>query len=176
MCAVGLRVCSQPMGWSAGLDVLLPMLSTQTGIDVIALMTDSSTIVFRTNLADVVQAPSLDWPHLRRCTRAHPALHQRVNIHQDEFRLPVWKKWPGWPVLEVSLPLLGWGGTVARLEEPTMPDTIRINRAPVLTLWGTVVTERLGFDRADRPDAWAGRSWPQRLRQGRVARYNRALA
>jgi hypothetical protein len=26
-------------------------------------------------------------------------------------------------------------------------DTIRINRAPVLTLWAAVVAERLGFDR-----------------------------
>src|SRR4051794_39536740 len=94
MCAVGLRVCSQPMGWSAGLDVLLPMLSTQTGIDVIALMTALSTVVFRTNLAGVVQAPWLDWPHLRRRTRTHPALHQRVNLHRGGFRLPVWKKWP----------------------------------------------------------------------------------
>ena len=34
------------------------------------------------------------------------------------------------------------------MEEP-MPDddTIRINRAPVLTLWAAVVAERLGFDR-----------------------------
>ena len=29
-----------------------------------------------------------------------------------------------------------------------MTDTIRINRAPVLTLWAAVVAERLGFDRA----------------------------
>ena len=29
-----------------------------------------------------------------------------------------------------------------------MSDTITINRAPVLTLWATVVAERLGFDRA----------------------------
>jgi len=29
-----------------------------------------------------------------------------------------------------------------------MPDTILINRAPVLTLWANVVAERLGFDRA----------------------------
>ena len=28
-----------------------------------------------------------------------------------------------------------------------MTDTIRINRAPVLTLWAAVVAERLGFDR-----------------------------
>src|ERR687885_640762 len=29
-----------------------------------------------------------------------------------------------------------------------MPDhTIRVNRAPVLTLWGAVVAERLGYDR-----------------------------
>ena len=27
---------------------------------------------------------------------------------------------------------------------------IRINRAPVLTLWAAVVAERLGFDRATR--------------------------
>ena len=27
-------------------------------------------------------------------------------------------------------------------------DTVRINRAPVLTLWAAVVAERLGFDRA----------------------------
>src|SRR3954468_14558891 len=31
-------------------------------------------------------------------------------------------------------------------EAPTVPDTIRINRAPVLTLWAAVVAERLGFD------------------------------
>jgi len=35
-------------------------------------------------------------------------------------------------------------------EAPTVPDTIRINRAPVLTLWAAVVAERLGFDRARR--------------------------
>ncbi len=29
-----------------------------------------------------------------------------------------------------------------------MSDTIKINRAPVLTLWAAVVAERLGFDRA----------------------------
>jgi hypothetical protein len=29
-----------------------------------------------------------------------------------------------------------------------MTDTIKINRAPVLTLWAAVVAERLGFDRA----------------------------
>ena len=29
-------------------------------------------------------------------------------------------------------------------------DTIRINRAPVLTFWAAVVAERLGFDRAPR--------------------------
>ena len=29
-----------------------------------------------------------------------------------------------------------------------MAETIRINRAPVLTLWAAVVAERLGFDRA----------------------------
>ena len=28
-----------------------------------------------------------------------------------------------------------------------MAETIRINRAPVLTLWAAVVAERLGFDR-----------------------------
>jgi len=28
-----------------------------------------------------------------------------------------------------------------------MPNAIRINRAPVLTLWGVIVAERLGFDR-----------------------------
>jgi len=34
-------------------------------------------------------------------------------------------------------------------EEPTVsPDTILINRAPVLTLWASVVAEQLGFDRA----------------------------
>jgi hypothetical protein len=27
-----------------------------------------------------------------------------------------------------------------------LADTIKINRAPVLTLWATVVAERLGFD------------------------------
>ena len=33
-------------------------------------------------------------------------------------------------------------------EAPALADTIRINRAPVLTLWAAVVAERLGFDRA----------------------------
>ena len=28
-----------------------------------------------------------------------------------------------------------------------MTDTIKVNRAPVLTLWAAVVAERLGFDR-----------------------------
>jgi len=28
-----------------------------------------------------------------------------------------------------------------------MPDSIKINRAPVLTLWAVVVAERLGLDR-----------------------------
>jgi hypothetical protein len=31
---------------------------------------------------------------------------------------------------------------------PERTDTIRVNRAPVLTLWAAVVAERLGFDRA----------------------------
>ena len=53
---------------------------------------------------------------------------------------------------------------------------IRINRAPVLTLWAAVVAERLGFDRDDRADAGAGRGGPQRLRQGRVAGHRRAPA
>lgn len=29
---------------------------------------------------------------------------------------------------------------------PAMADVIKINRAPVLTLWAAVVAERLGFD------------------------------
>ena len=29
-----------------------------------------------------------------------------------------------------------------------MNDTIRVNRAPVLTMWSTMVTERHGFDHA----------------------------
>src|SRR4051812_40878966 len=33
-------------------------------------------------------------------------------------------------------------------EAPTVADTIKINRAPVLTLWAAVVAERLGFDHA----------------------------
>src|SRR4051794_23013827 len=37
------------------------------------------------------------------------------------------------------------------MEAPRMADMIRINRAPVLTLWATVVAERLGFDRAIAP-------------------------
>ena len=28
-----------------------------------------------------------------------------------------------------------------------MPNSIKINRAPVLTLWAAIVAERLGFDR-----------------------------
>ena len=28
-----------------------------------------------------------------------------------------------------------------------MTDTVRVNRAPVLTLWAAVVAERLGFER-----------------------------
>jgi hypothetical protein len=49
-----------------------------------------------------------------------------------------------------------------------MPNTISINRAPVLTLWAAVVAERLGFDRATAltlGQAAAGR--PQCLCQGR---------
>src|SRR4051794_32781816 len=34
------------------------------------------------------------------------------------------------------------------MEALPVSDTIRINRAPVLTLWAAVVAERLGFDRA----------------------------
>src|SRR3954454_5168634 len=37
------------------------------------------------------------------------------------------------------------------MEVPRMADMIRINRAPVLTLWAAVVAERLGFDRATAP-------------------------
>jgi hypothetical protein len=47
-------------------------------------------------------------------------------------------------------------------------DKIRINRAPVLTLWAAVIAERLGFDRRDRADARAGRDGAQRSRQGRA--------
>ena len=57
-----------------------------------------------------------------------------------------------------------------------MAATIKINRAPVLTLWAAVVAERLGFDRATALDARAGRGGPQRLRQGRVAGHHRAQA
>jgi len=32
------------------------------------------------------------------------------------------------------------------VEAPLMGDVIRVNRAPVLTLWAAVVAERLGFD------------------------------
>jgi hypothetical protein len=42
-------------------------------------------------------------------------------------------------------------GTMPRRLDPQMTvasDTIKINRAPVLTLWAAVVAERLGFDRA----------------------------
>jgi hypothetical protein len=31
----------------------------------------------------------------------------------------------------------------------TSPSTLRINRAPVLTLWAAIVAERLGFDYAE---------------------------
>jgi len=30
-----------------------------------------------------------------------------------------------------------------------MVESIKVNRAPVLTLWGAVVAERLGFDRGE---------------------------
>src|SRR4051794_4498769 len=38
------------------------------------------------------------------------------------------------------------GRRAVMAEAPTMADTIKINRAPVLTLWAAVVAERLGFD------------------------------
>ena len=38
-----------------------------------------------------------------------------------------------------------------------MPDSISINRAPLLTLWAPVVAEPLDFDHADRADAEPGR-------------------
>ena len=34
------------------------------------------------------------------------------------------------------------------MTQAASPDRIRINRAPVLTLWAAIVAERLGFDRA----------------------------
>src|SRR3954454_19050790 len=40
------------------------------------------------------------------------------------------------------------GRRAVMAEAPTMADTIKINRAPVLTLWAAVAAERLGFDRA----------------------------
>ena len=47
---------------------------------------------------------------------------------------------------------------------------IRINPAPVLTLWAAVVADRLGFDRTDCLDARAGRGGLQRLFHGRQPR------
>ena len=47
--------------------------------------------------------------------------------------------WPG---------ALGWLPIVAGDKE-AVAQKIRINRAPVLTLWAAVVAERLGFDRAE---------------------------
>ena len=39
----------------------------------------------------------------------------------------------------------------ARREDADMPtNTIQVNRAPVLTLWATVVAERLGYAREPR--------------------------
>jgi hypothetical protein len=54
-----------------------------------------------------------------------------------------------------------------------MTDTIRINRAAVLTLWAAVV---VGFDRSHRPHAGPVRGGQQRLCQGRVARHHRTQA
>ena len=45
-------------------------------------------------------------------------------------------------------------------------DKIRIDRAPVLTLWAAVVAERLEFRPRYRPDARPSRRWAQRLRHG----------
>ena len=42
----------------------------------------------------------------------------------------------------------GW--TQRRMGDAAMAETIRINRAPVLTLWAAVLAERLGFDRGPR--------------------------
>ena len=47
-----------------------------------------------------------------------------------------------------------------------MPDSISINRAPLLTLWAAVVAERLDFGRADRADAGPGRGGPQAHARG----------
>jgi hypothetical protein len=44
-----------------------------------------------------------------------------------------------------------------------MAATIKINRAPVLTLWAAVVAKRLGFD-GHRAHGPAGRGGPQCLR------------
>ncbi len=43
-----------------------------------------------------------------------------------------------------------------------MPDSklkIKINRAPVLTLWASVVAERLGYEHAEAARPWL-KSWP----------------
>ena len=36
---------------------------------------------------------------------------------------------------------------MASARKPSAPETVTINRAPVLTLWAAVVAERLGYDR-----------------------------
>ena len=48
-----------------------------------------------------------------------------------------------------------------------MPDTIKINRAPDLTLWVAVVAKRLSLDR--QTVLTLGQAGPQGLRPGRVA-------
>ena len=40
------------------------------------------------------------------------------------------------------------GGSFDHIGRAAIAETIKINRAPVLTLWAAVVTERLGFDHA----------------------------
>src|SRR5688572_5658950 len=58
---------------------------------------------------------------------------------------------------------------------PEGDDKIRINRAPVLTLWAAVMAERPGGLRSrHRLDARAGCGGPQRPRQACLARHHRA--
>ena len=57
-----------------------------------------------------------------------------------------------------------------------MPNSIKINRAPVLTLWAAVVAERLGFDRATALTLGQAVAGLSAHAKGGVARHHRAQA
>jgi hypothetical protein len=84
----------------------------------------------------------------RVCAAVRPCLSSRTSDLRNACQAATWRATRGRiggrltsrrPLALAAQPLLRWIGVEVRALE-----TVTINRAPVLTLWATVVAERLG--------------------------------